>query len=193
VITPGGKALRLLLLGLLVTILAVPAIAQEEGTSSAAAVQPFAPAADPSAQEAPPGRVGRLSLASGNVNVRISAEKWLDGELNFPLATGASVRSGQRGHAEIEIGADTIKLTPESEIEITRLDDRAIQVGVVRGRIRFVLRRLGDGESVAVDVSGENIPLLQSGHYEIDAGGGIVAVSAEGTRSHFEETRFAAP
>src|SRR5262249_52393208 len=158
------------------------------GTSSTAAVQPSAQAADPSATEAPPSRVGRLSLASRDVNVLISPEKWLDGELNFPLATGASVRASQGGHAQIGTGADTISLTPESEIEITRLDDRAIQVGVVRGRIRFALRRLGDGESVTVDVSGENIPLLQSGDYEIDAGGGIVAVSTEGTRSEFDET-----
>jgi hypothetical protein len=187
--------LRLLLLGLLVTILAVPAIAQvaqEEGTSSGTAIQPIEPAARTPPSDAPSDRVGRLSLVSGNVSVRIS-EKWLDGELNFPLATGASVRAGQRGHAEIEIGADTIELTPESEIEITRLDDRAIRVGVVRGRIRFALRRLGDGESVGVDISGENIPLLQSGHYEIDAGSGVVAVSTKGTRSDFDETRLAAP
>jgi len=183
--------LRLLLLSILVTILAVPAIAQvaqEEGTS-AAAIQP---AARTPPSDAPSDRVGRLSLVSGNVSVRIS-EKWLDGELNFPLATGASVRAGQRGHAEIEIGADTIELAPESEIEITRLEGRAIRVGVVRGQIRFALRRLGDGESVGVDVSGENIPLLQSGHYEIDAGSGVVAVSTEGTRSDFDETRLAAP
>src|SRR5262249_8916771 len=158
-------------------------------TSSGTAIQPIEPAAHTPPSDAPSDRVGRFSLVSGNVSVRIS-EKWLDGELNFPLATGASVRTGQRGHAEIEIGADTIELTPESEIEITRLDDRAIRVDVVRGQIRFALQRLGDGESVGVDVSGENIPLLKSGHYEIDAGSGVVAVSTEGTRSDFDETRL---
>jgi hypothetical protein len=180
------------LLGLLVTILAVPAIAQEEGTSSAAVIQPIEPAAHVPRSEAPSNRVGRLSLVSGNVGIRTS-EKWLDAEVNFPLATDASVRTGSEAQAEAEIGVNTIELAPESEIEIIKLNDQATHLAVVRGRIRFALRRLGDGESVAIDVSGENIPLLQSGHYEIDAGSGIVAVSTEGTRRDFDETRFAAP
>ena len=185
--------MQLLLLGLLVTILAVPAIAQEEGTPSAAAIELVAPVADPSAPEAPSGRVGRLSLVSGNVSVGISAETWLDGELNFPLAAGASVRTGPRGQAEIEIGADTIELFPESEIEIAKLDDLAIQVTVISGRIRFALRRLGDGECVGVDISGEKIPLLQPGHYDIDAGSRRLAVSTADARFAFNKTRFAAP
>jgi hypothetical protein len=183
------------LLGLLLTILAVPAIAQvaqKEGTSSGKAIQSIEPTAHTPPSDAPSDRVGRLSLVSGNVGVRTS-DKWLDGELNFPVATGVSVRTGPKAKAEIEIGADTIELTPESEIEITRLDGRAIRVGVARGRIRFTLQRLGDGESVGVDISGENIPLLQSAHYEIDAGSGVASVSTEGMRSDFDETRLAAP
>ena len=186
-----GEALRPLLLGLFVTIFAAPATAQEGETPPAAVIQPIEPAVLATGSEAPPGRVGRLSLVSGNVSVRTS-EKWLDAELNYPLATDASVRVGARGHAEIEIGADTIDLAPESEIEITKLDDQAIRVAVVRGRIGFALRRLGDGESVGVDISGENVPLLQTGNYEIDAGSGRVAVSTEGARSDFDETRLAA-
>jgi hypothetical protein len=172
-------------------ILAVPAIGREEGTPFAAVIQPTEPAAHVPPSEAPSGRVGRLSLVSGNVSVRTS-EKWLDAEVNLPLATGASVRVGPQGDAEIGIGADTIKLAPESEIEITKLDDREIRVAVVRGQIRFALWRLGDGEGVGVDVSGENVPLLQSGKYEIDAGSGRVAFSTEGARSDFDATRLAA-
>ena len=185
--------MRLLLLGAFITLLAMPAIAQEEVNLSAAAIQPLAPADRLPATDAPSGRVGRLRLVAGKVDVRTSAEKWLDGELNFPLATGASVRTGPQAQAEIEIGADTIEVAPESEIEITKLEDQAIQVALVSGRIRFVLRRLGDGEGVGIDVSGENIPLLQPGHYEVDAGGGSVAVLTKGARSDFNETRFATP
>ena len=143
------------------------------------------------ASEAPSGRVGRLSLVSGNVSVRTS-EKWLDAEVNLPLATGASVRTGSQTQAEIEIGVNTIELVPESEIEITKLNDRAIQVAIVRGRIGFTLHWLGDGDTVEVDISGECVPLLQSGRYDIDAGSGRVAVSTDGARSDFDETRLAA-
>ena len=104
------------------------------------------PAAHAPASEAPSGRVGRLSLVSGNVSVRAS-EKWLDAEVNFPLTAGASVRTGSQAQAEVDIGGNTIEIGPESEIEITKLNDRAIQVAVVRGRIGFDLRRRGDGET----------------------------------------------
>jgi hypothetical protein len=186
------EPLRLLLVSLLVTIFAVPAIGRAEGAPSAAVIQPIEPAANVPLSEVPSDRVGRLSLVSGNVSVRTS-QKWLDAEVNFPLATGASVRSGSQAQVGVEIGVNTIELAPESEIEITKLNDRAIQIAVVRGSIGFALRWLGDGDTVEVDISGECVPLLQSGRYDIDAGSGRVAVSTEGARSDFDQTPLAAP
>jgi hypothetical protein len=134
-----------------------------------------------------------LSLVSGNVSVRASAE-WLDAELNFPLAAGASLRTGAQARAEIEIGADRIELAPETEVEITKLADRALQVAVGRGRIRVSLRQLGDGEGIEVVVSGEGVPLSRPGRYDIDAPSGRVAVSTdEGAQSDLYETPLAAP
>jgi hypothetical protein len=112
--------------------------------------------------------------------------------VNFPLATGASVRTGSQAQAEVDIGVNTIEIGPESEIEITKLNDRARQVVVVGGRIGFALRWLGDGDTVEVDISGECVPLLRSGRYDVDAGSGRVAVATDGARSDFDETRLAA-
>jgi hypothetical protein len=184
--------LRLLLIGLFLTIFAVQTTAQAEGTPPAPILQSMEPATQLPSSNVPPGRVGRLSLVSGKVGVRTSSE-WLDAELNFPVAADASIRTGPQARAEIEIGADTFELTPDSEIEIVKLEDRAIQVSVVRGRIGVALRRLDDGDSVEVDVSGECVPLLQSGRYDIDAGNGRVMGSTGDTRSDFNETRFTAP
>jgi hypothetical protein len=173
---------RLLLTCVLVTTLAGPALAQGETSPPEALIQLAELAVPALAAEAPPGRVGRVSLVSGNVSVHTS-EEWLDAVLNFPVAAGGSVRTGSQAHAEIEIGAETIELAPESEIEITKLDDRAIRVAVARGRIGFALRRLGDGESVEIEVSGEGVRLLQPGRYDIDAGTRRIAASAGGALS----------
>jgi hypothetical protein len=183
--------LQFLLISVLFMILALTALAQEEATRPAP-VQTVDTAAPVPVSEAPPARVGRLSLVSGNVSVRASTG-WLDAELNFPLAAGASVRTGAQGRAEIEIGPETIELAPESEIEFVKLEDRAIQVTAVRGRIGFALRRSGDGDSVEVDVSRECVELRAPGRYDIDAGTGAVAVSTEGAPSDFDDTRLAAP
>ena len=174
--------MRLLLTCLLVTTLAGPALAQGEPTPPEALIQLAELALPALAAEAPPARVGRLSFVSGNVSVRAS-EEWLDAVLNFPVAAGGSVRTGAHAHAEIEIGAETIELAPESEIEITKLDDKAMRVAVARGRIGFALRRLGDGESVEIVVSGEDVGLVQPDRYDIDAGTRRIAASAGGALS----------
>ena len=143
--------MQLFLIRVFATILAVLTLAT--GAAPPAALIPNVDASVPAPIDgAPPDRVGRLSLVSGSVSVRAS-EEWLDAVLNFPVAAAASVRTGAQARAEIEIGADTIDLAPESEIEITKMDDRAIQIAVIGGRIGFALRRLGDGESVEVEVS----------------------------------------
>ena len=179
---PGGEALRLSLISLFATILALPALAQDGRTPPDASSEPAEAAVPVSASEAPPGRVGRLSFVSGIVNVRGSG-KWEDALLNFPLAAEAAVRSGAKSRAEIEIGADTIDLAPDSEIEISKLDDLAIRVAVVRGRIGFAVRRLADGESVEVAFSHEALQPLQPAHYDIDAGTRRIAAWAGGTPS----------
>ena len=171
--------MRLLLTCLLVTTLAGPALAQGEPTPPEALIQLAELALPALAAEAPPARVGRLSFISGNVSVRASKE-WLDAVLNFPVATGASLRTGAQARAEIEIGANTIALAPESEIEITKLDDRAIQIAVVRGQVGFALPRFADGDSVEVEVAEQGVRLLQPGGHDIVASTGHIAVSAGG-------------
>jgi hypothetical protein len=178
----GGDTVWLVLITLLVSALAAPALAQEEGTAAEALIQPGEPAAPGPAPEAPSGRVGRVSLVSGTVSVHTS-QGWLDASLNFPVAAAGALRTGAGARAEIEIGDGTIDLAADSEIDIGKLDARAIRVAVVTGRIGVALRRLGDGESVEVKVSGEDVRLLRPGRYDIDAGAGRIAVSAEGAVS----------
>ena len=183
--------MRFVLIAVLAMAVALPALAQEE-TTRVAPIQTVDTAAPVSASEAPPTRVGRLSLVSGNVSFRASTE-WLDAELNFPLAAGASVRTGAQGRAEIEIGPQTIELAPESEVEFVKLEDRAIQIAAVRGRIGFDFRRFGDGDSIEVDVSRECVRLPEPGRYDIDAGTGAVAVSTEGVPPDFDDAGQAVP
>ena len=97
----------LFLISVFVTILAVPELAEGAAMPAEAPI-PIAEATAPApAAETPPGRVGRLSLVFGNVSVRASGE-WLDALLNFPVATGASLRTGAQARAEIEIGAELV-------------------------------------------------------------------------------------
>src|SRR5271167_4593397 len=165
--------MRFFLFGLIVTSLAAPVLAQEPGTSAELQIQEASPAA--AAPAAPPGRVGRLSLVSGNVSVHASNGEG-DAVVNLPLSAGDSLRTGAQARAEFEIGADTIDLSADTEIAISKLNDQVMRVTVARGRIGLGLTQLGAGESVEVDVARQAVALVQPGRYDIDAGRPRIAV-----------------
>jgi hypothetical protein len=93
-------------------------VAMVVGVSSAFAqdaIQTQAPDPIPetvsSAAELPPSTVGRVSLASGNVDLRMSGEgNWAATGVNQPVYSGEGVRTRPQARAEIEVGANTVDL-----------------------------------------------------------------------------------
>ena len=149
----------------------VPVIAQEmTQTEAVPAVEASAPLPP---DWSPPGRVGQVSLVSGNVEIRVSGgSTWADAELNQPIFTGEAMRTDPTARAEIRIGANTIDLSNASEIEIASLRDGVTQILLSRGRIGFHLRQASENETVEIDVPQGGVWLLARGTYDIDAGGG---------------------
>jgi hypothetical protein len=149
----------------------VPAIAQElTQTEAVPALEASAPL--PS-DWSPPGRVGQVSLVSGNVDLRISSgSAWADAELNQPIFTGEALRTDPRARGEVRIDTNTIDLSNGSEIEIASLRDGVAQILLSRGRIGVHLRQAGENETVEVDVPQGGVWLLVPGTYNIDAGDG---------------------
>src|SRR5215831_19723821 len=123
------------------------------GSAQADAVPPVEASAPLPSVWTPPGRLGRVSLVSGNVDFRVSSEAaWADVELNQPVFTGEGLRTDPRARAEIRIGAKTLDLSNNSELEIAGLSDRNTRVLLLRGRIGLHLRDAGENETVEVDV-----------------------------------------
>src|SRR5271168_82808 len=149
----------------------VPAVAQELTQPEA---MPAAEASAPLPSDwSSPGRVGQVSLISGNVDLRVSSgSAWADAELNQPIFAGEALRTDPRARGEIRIGANTIDLSNGSEIEIASLRDGVTQILLSRGRIGVHLRQAGEDETVAVDVPQGGVWLLAPGRYDIEAGDG---------------------
>jgi len=121
----------------------------------------------------PPGRVGRVSLVSGNVDLRRSDEAgWVDAEPNQPVFAGEAVRTNPQARSEISIGPNTINLSNGTEIGLVDLRDHFTQITVSRGRIELHLHQIGDGETFEIDFPQGGVWLLGPGVYDIDAGDG---------------------
>src|SRR5690348_8074166 len=106
-----------------------------------------------SAEEAPPTRVGRVSYVGGRLGFHVKGEtKWSAAAVNYPVATGGSFWTDPKSHAEFRIGAQTIALASDTQLDILRLDKEVIQIAVPQGRIELHLRQLGAGNSVEIDI-----------------------------------------
>ena len=129
-------------------------------------------AATAAAPAAPSERVGRVSLVLGTVEFRGSGDaQWSPAAINDPVAPGVSLRTDRQARAEFRVGADTIDLDGGTEIAVAKLDRRVAEIAVRRGRIDLDLRRVAAGENVQIDIPQGGVWLLQSGRYDIEAGG----------------------
>ena len=123
------------------------------------------------AEEEPPTRVGRVSFISGTLAFYQSGETdWSAAKVNLPAATGGWFATDPQSRAEIRIGPDTIDIAEDSELNITDLRDRAMQLGIEHGRFNLHLRELGERASAEIDVPRGGVWLLQPGIYDIETG-----------------------
>ena len=131
------------------------------------------------AAEAPPLRVGRVAAVEGSVAVRAGTGDWADAHVNDPVAAGMSVRTGAQGRAVLRIGAETVALTSDSEVELTDADAGATRLVLRRGRLAVVLSPADPVRAVDVAVEGRDVSLATPGAYDItSAGARTVAAGA---------------
>src|SRR5436190_23792840 len=105
------------------------------------------------AQEEPPARVGRVSFVAGHLAFHSKGETaWSAAAVNYPVATDGSFWTDQQSRAENRIGAQTIDLANNTEINVTKLNEQVMQIAVPQGRIELHLRQLGEGETAEIDL-----------------------------------------
>jgi hypothetical protein len=150
----------------------IPAIAILWATASFAQEAPR-PAENPSAQtnapaENPPSRVARLSFLRGNVSfLRAALTQWSQATLNFPVTTGDRVYTERGAWAELELGAYTIRMADASDLTVTNLNDRIVQLGLNQGSMRVTVHEILPGDTVEVDTPNGALTLLGEGSYRI--------------------------
>jgi hypothetical protein len=147
-----------------------PAFAQNatQPETAAPAAETFLAA---SSSELPPGLVGRISLVSGNVELRNSyAAGWAEAGVNMPVFTGEAVRTDGKARVRIDFGANAVGLAEGSEIAVANLRDGVTQIALSRGRIGLHLRQANERETVEVDIPQGGIWLTAPGRYDIEAG-----------------------
>ena len=125
----------------------------------------------------PSARVARTSFLQGDVSFRPgTVDDWTSATLNYPLTSGDHLWTDADARAELHVGANAIRLAPETAFEILDLDDNHLQIRLSQGSALLRVRTLDVDDDIEIDTPTGAVTLLRDGTYRID-------VSADGATS----------
>ncbi len=84
----------------------------------------------------------------------------------FP--SGDNLWVGGDGRAEVDYGGGQFRLGGDTNLNVSRLDERQLALFVAQGRLVVRVRTLGPGESARVDTPNAQVQLMRPGLYRID-------------------------
>lgn len=145
--------------GFLAALLSVGMVAAAPGPAVAQGAEPL------------PTAVGRVALVDGEASFReAQRDPWTAGVANTPVIAGSSLWTQPSSRAALEIAAGRFWLDGGTEVDITRLDDRQVMLGLPQGRLDVSLGGLRPGDSYVVVTPAGSVVLEAAGFYRITAG-----------------------
>ncbi|BAL95755.1 DUF6600 domain-containing protein [Rubrivivax gelatinosus] len=94
-----------------------------------------------SAQDDPPGRVGRIAASEGRIWIYDDAQgAWIDASTNRPLTRGDRISTDGDARATLRIGSTTVRLGGSTELEVQRLDDQRVSLRLHSGAVALRVR-----------------------------------------------------
>jgi hypothetical protein len=117
-----------------------------------------------------PGRVARVANVQGLLRHAPDerAGDWSEIGLNYPVAQGDNLYVDRDGVAEIDYGGGQFRLGGDTNLHVSRLDDRQLALFVAAGRVIVRVRVLEPDDSVRIDTPATQIALVRPGLYRID-------------------------
>lgn len=142
---------------------------------------PPARSSDVDQREAPPARVGKVGLLSGQVTMTdLSSGEQQPASLNWPITSGQRLTTGPLARAEVRIGSLALRLDGDSDVDFARVDDEIVQIVVQRGSVALRARSREILPEIDLVTPRERIVLDDVGRYRIDVdrAAGITALTA---------------
>ena len=113
------------------------------------------PPAAPEPQDQPGQPVARLGVINGEASVRRGdSGDWVAAALNAPLMAGDSISIAPGGSAELQLDyADFVRISGDSEIRISQLDNARNQIQVSKGLVTWRVLRDTQNSSIQSEIS----------------------------------------
>lgn len=116
-----------------------------------------------------PGRVGRVAEFAGQLYLSAQERpaEWSAIGINYPITSGDNLWVSSEGRAELDYGGGQLRLDGDTNLQVSRLDDRQLTLFVARGQIIARVRVLDTGDTAVVDTPGMQVALARPGLYRI--------------------------
>lgn len=119
--------------------------------------------------QVPESPEGELSLMEGSVSLRPAAgDTWAIPDSNVVLGSGDRLWVDTVGHLEVEFGSTAVRMASETELDLTRVEVKLLQMLLSQGSIDVRIRNADTAKSYEVDAPNAAIFLEQNGEYRID-------------------------
>ena len=117
-----------------------------------------------------PGRVGRVADVAGELYLspQDAPEQWQAVGINYPVTGGDNLWAGNDARAEVDFGAGQFRLAGDTNLHLSRLDDRQFALFVAQGRVSVRVRFLDPGEVARIDTPNAQVVLTRPGLYRVD-------------------------
>ena len=117
-----------------------------------------------------PGRVGRIAEFAGQLFLapQDRASEWAPVGVNYPVTSGDNLWVSEDGRAEIDYGGGQFRLAGDTNVHVSRLDERQLALFIAQGRLILRVRVLEAGDAARVDTPNTQVTLTRPGLYRID-------------------------
>jgi hypothetical protein len=89
---------------------------------------------------------------TGSVSVQPrGTDDWVQGSANRPLTNADNVWADKDSRAELNLGTGVFRISSETSLTLTNIDNNAVQVQLHQGTLNLHIRKLYDGEVYEVD------------------------------------------
>jgi len=123
-----------------------------------------------SAQADPAGRIGRVALLSGTVNLyNADTGESFPVPLNQPLTSGDILTAEPDARTEIQIGSMTIRLDSGSQLELKQIDDEQVRLELKSGRAIAKLPARDAISDFSLDTPDGHFTASETGIYRFDS------------------------
>lgn len=116
-----------------------------------------------------PTRVGRVANVQGTLrHSPETGDVWSTIGLNYPVAQGDNLWTASDARAEVDYGGGEFRLAGDTNVHVSRLDERQLALFVASGRLIVRVRSLEPGDSIRVDTAATQLALTRPGLYRVD-------------------------